>query len=449
MVNEKLFALDGYARGLQKSPRTREALAEIEGDLATEELYTHDVATRVTVTDREIADGVRNERVAISLDWIFTPTDSGVARYQRMLRGSSFDSAYARQLREGATAGDRSLRTTKFDLSMNNPVLSGIVDSLAVGAISLPIHVEDGWYIVRLTDVQTSPIITQTEEVRLREDVHRALVQQKSDRLSDGYVKQMMLDSKPTIERRAFDILQTYLAKTLLPPDSFAHWELANLLARKWGPVEFTDIGPFRSETLVTHARGTFLVSDFLLWYGARSANLHLSIASPKAFFTSLEEYTWRMVRDRLLTQRACAQRFQFRDAVRKQKKWWEEKFLYDLEKNMIGDSIAMDSSKLLEYYAHHEREFRDASGTPQPYRSVTEDVSRAYYSSALTERMLHRLIALKGRYKVSINEAALESLAVDIQNQPNGIDVYAVKKGGTFPRQAFPTIDHGWQAWN
>ena len=45
--------------------------------------------------------------------------------------------------------------------------------------------------------------------------------------------------------------------------------------------------------------------------------------------------------------------------------------------------------------------------------------------------------------------ERALKDLYVDTENDPRAIDVYSVKKGGIFPRPAFPTIDYEWQAWD
>jgi hypothetical protein len=450
MINEKLFALEGYARGLQKTQHTREALAEIEGDLATEELYMQDVASHITVSDEEIADGIQKKKTTLALRWMFSSTESGIATYQKLLRGGSpFDSVFTLQLRDGVRAEDRSLQTTRFDLVMKNPVLAHIVDSLATGTVSLPIHVDDEWYIVQLTGRETSPIMTQTEEERLREDVHRALVQRLSDHRSDQYVNQLVTNENPIIERRAFDIVQTYLARSIVPHDRFVEWRMADLLIKKWGTVDFTRIEPFRDLTIVTHRHGKLTVADFLRWYDARSTGIHLAVSSPQAFFVSFEGFVWRMVRDKLLVQRALKRHLQVRPAVRKQKKWWEEKILYELEKSIIGKSIPMDSSVLREYYLSHQRDYRDDAGNARPYENVKDDVLRGYYASALNERMLHRVLALKTKYNITIDEPALESLPVDSENQPGAIDVYAVKKGGTFPRPAFPSIDYRWQEWN
>jgi hypothetical protein len=61
---------------------------------------------------------------------------------------------------------------------------------------------------------------------------------------------------------------------------------------------------------------------------------------------------------------------------------------------------------------------------------------------------MLHRIVALKQRYGVTIDEKVLGTLPVDSEADPRAIDVYAVKKGGTYPHRAFPSIDYEWQRW-
>src|SRR5260221_528354 len=108
-------------------------------------------------------------------------------------------------------------------------------------------------------------------------------------------VRRSIVGFESTIERRTFDIVQSYLAKNIVPPDRFAQWDMTDLLMKKWGPVDFNNIEPFKNQAIVTYRRGTFKVSDFLRWYDARSANLHLSLSSPRIFFTSLEGYVWRM----------------------------------------------------------------------------------------------------------------------------------------------------------
>src|SRR5579862_3237906 len=155
------------------------------------------------------------------------------------------------------------------------------------------------------------------------------------------------------------------------------------------------------------------------------------------------------MVRDRLLTARAFARGLQRRETVRKQREWWRDKIAYRLAKDAIMDSIPVNDSLLLAYYKEHLRDYRNAKGDTMAFDTSKDDVKKNYYTDKTTERLLHRMVALKKRYPIRVFDANLKSLNVENENDPKAIDVYIAKTGGIFPRQAFPTIDFEWQTWN
>jgi hypothetical protein len=60
----------------------------------------------------------------------------------------------------------------------------------------------------------------------------------------------------------------------------------------------------------------------------------------------------------------------------------------------------------------------------------------------------VHHINALKSKYPVIINHAALNALPTSTEAEPKALDVIIAKKGGTFPRPGFPTIDFDWKVW-
>jgi hypothetical protein len=190
-------------------------------------------------------------------------------------------------------------------------------------------------------------------------------------------------------------------------------------------------------------------VRTFLDWYHLREPYIKLSLASQQGFFQSVEGIIWRMVRDWLLTDRAFERKLHNRTSVRRQKEWWKEKFLYLANKGRIADTIQDSLPLLRKYYEENARNFLDTAGVVKPFDEVREDVWREYSSFELTKRLLHEILRLKQKYGVAINEDALKKVVIDIENDPKAIDVYTVKKGGIYPRTAFPTIDYDWQSWN
>ena len=150
MINEKLLAQDASERK-QVLPLIAPALAEIEGDLATEELYKDDVQSKVKVSGGEIARGIEQSKRHLTLQWIFAPAEEGITRLAATLRtGGSFDSLYLRQGPDSSLASDRSLEATLFQIRMKNPDIGPVADTLKPGYPSAPVKGPDGWYILRV-----------------------------------------------------------------------------------------------------------------------------------------------------------------------------------------------------------------------------------------------------------------------------------------------------------
>jgi hypothetical protein len=449
MIYEKLLAMEGYARHIDASDIARQTLAEVEGDLATEELYKDDVRSKVKVTERETQQGMQEDRLHVAVKWLYASSkDESSRQLQMLMNGISFESVFSMQLKDSVKSDDRSMETTRFRIKLRNPVLAQVIDTLHVGTYSMPVQAPDGYYILKVTDTWTNPIMTESDAAKLHSDIERALVQEKSDSLSDFYVQQLMVGQHPTIIRQPFDILHTYLAGKVLAGEKFSQWKLSERLHERWGIVNEVEITPYEQEVLVQLADNKFTVKDFLAWYHAREYNLRLNGSSPEAFFLSLEQAVWQMVRDRLLMQRALSRGLQRRENVRKQCEWWKDKIVYRLVRDALADSIQENDSLLQTYYAGHQHQYRDTTGKVIPFDKAKDDVRRDFYGDESTKRLLHRILKLKEKYPVEVADDKLKSLEVE-ENDPKAIDVYVVKKGGTFPRQAFPSIDYEWQTWN
>jgi len=450
MIYEKILALKGYAGRLDTTEEARRALAEIEGDLATEELYKDDVRSKVKVTDREVERGIQQEKLHLTVKWLYAGSLEEIRHLRQILEsGAQFDSLVTSQLSDSVKIEDRSMETTRFRLEMANPVFAHVLDTLRYGTASTPINAPDGYYIVKVTDSWRNPLMTESENFKLSSNVERALVQQKSDSLSDLYIQKIMAGENSTIIRKPFDLLQTHIAREILAPEKFADWKLAERLQERWGQLDFMDIAPNEKQELVQFSRHSYTVKDFLVWYHAREYNIRLNVTSPRAFFLSFEQLVWRMVRDKLLTERALDRGLQKRDKVQMQMQWWKDKVVYKLVRGGIADSIHWNDSLLNIYYTGHSRSYRNGNGDLIPFGKAKETVLRDFYSDELTKRLLHRILMLKDMYTVNVRDEELTNLPIDDDFDPKAIDVYAVKKGGTFPRPAFPSIDYEWQVWN
>lgn len=449
MVNEKLLALDAAERGGRSVPEVRRSVSEIEGDLATEELYRDDVLSKVRLSEEAIREAVGSQRIHYSIRWLYASTRAEIENFRRLLaQGISFDSVFALQLGDSITADLRSWEATRFKLKTLRPSIAAVIDTLKPRVASAPVGGPDGWYIVSLHTASIDAITTESEAIKQAEDARRALTQQKADSLSAIYVNAIMLAHNPIIQRKTFDLLSAHLAQSWLPEEIRAPLLGGLSVDHETALGAVADIGRFGKDPLVTMTDRSVTLARFLSWYRDREYVLRLRASSVGAYQTSLQQMVWRMVRDGLLIERAMKRGLTQRESVRTQRVWWEEKALYDLAKRRLADSVVPDNSKLTRYFQDHRHSYRGANGDTLSFDAVKEQVHKDWYAEELSRRLLHRLVSLKRKYAVSIYDEILRGLPAENENDGRAIEAYFAKTGGTFPHPAFPTIDYGWQGW-
>ncbi|MGE5410708.1 MAG: hypothetical protein ACM3MI_07085, partial [Clostridiales bacterium] len=249
MIYEKLLAKEGYSLGVDKSEDLRLILSDIEGDLATEQLYRKTIWDKIKISNTEIEKGVKKEQVLVSLKWIFRPTLMEIEKdYMAIKNGAPFDSIFNRQFSSSTDSiryEDRSMEITRFKLERQNPLLSGIIDTLKAGQISLPIKTKDGCYIVKLDNESRNMIITESDLEKTKHDVEKVLFKERADSLSNQYVNSLLLSAGPVIIRLTFNILKANIAKKILTEDQFVKWDILKNIRPDYPDFNPENITPY------------------------------------------------------------------------------------------------------------------------------------------------------------------------------------------------------------
>lgn len=450
MIYEKLLALDGYSKGLDKSDDVRMMLSDIEGDLAAEEMYKKDIWNNISVSQKEIEEGVKKELVQLELKWIYKPSFEEIKKdYEKILSGTPFDTLFNDQFRMGVKYEDRYLSSTAFSLQKKNPILSAIVDTMKPGSVTPPVKTPDGCYILKFQNEWHNMITTESEMEKLKYEVDRAILKEKADSASDKYVQSLMMKENPVIKREAFNIIKAYLINKFLPPEKYKEWNPEKNILKDYPDFDPSDITPYEKLILVEKKDQSLTIRDFMKWYTTREPYINFNKSSHQAFFMFLQNIVWRMVRDNVLTRLAFSHGFRKSGDVILQKKWWKDKLVYSKMKLDIASSIKIDEDKVKEFYSSYLHRYKDEKGNPKPYDEVKDEVKRDLYSYEYVKKVVNRVLGLKEKIPVNINEDVLNKLPVTDKEDPGAIDVYSVKNGGTFMRQAYPVIDYEWQYWN
>jgi len=432
MIYEKLLALDGYSKNLDKEEEITSLIKDYESDLATEEMFKEDILNKIEISDKEIDTIVSQKQLELDIRWLYIESEDELNSYTNILQSEGqFDSLYQLQFKDSIYLDDRSMKINRYQLGKKNPGLAEIIDTLPVGQVSNPIEADDGWYIFKINNVWQNVITTEAEMMRLRKESVNSLKKKKMDKLSDDYVHKLLLDQNPIIKIQSFNILRAYLGIYNLTKEEYDEWNLSDKLKQALEGLNVTkeNIG---QTILVDMNDGKILLEEFLVWYRNRSQYIKFNKANLQSYSSSVESLVWRMARDELLTRQAYERNFQQTESVLKQSKWWKDKIVYSAVKKDIVESVELE-----------QEEVRYNSVDSLDVNSNEEKIN-----TEITRRLLLKLNELKRKYEININENVLEKINVSEENNPKAIDFYTVKKGGLIPRTPYPTIDFEWINW-
>ncbi|MEG8947121.1 peptidylprolyl isomerase [Rosettibacter firmus] len=432
LINEKLLAIDGYNRKLDTLPEIKNIIHEFESDLATEEMFKQEIQKNISYTKEEIDTIAKQKLIELELKWIYSPNENEIRKiYDSLKAGIDFDTLFYRQFNDTIYYEDRYLKSNRYVLGLKNYELSKIVDTLKVNTFSQPIKAYDGWYILKLININYPLIVSETEQNRIMKEAETAIIKKKMDKLSDAYVHSLMLSAKPVIKRKAFQILRSYLAQYDLSKEVYEKWQFSQILKDALHSYNLSDLNNINNISLVEMNNGNITLEDFLNWFRARSQYIKLDKRSFANYSRSLENIIWLMVRDKLLTEQAKAKGYFEYENVKKQIKWWKDKILYSAVKDELINSIHIEDKEL---------NLSNTNTSKQSYNELIE--------AELTKKMFYKLNELKKKYSVTINEKVLKTINVSEENNIKAIDFYVVKRGNLIPRTPYPAIDNYWKSW-
>lgn len=430
MINEKLLALAGYDENIMEKEPANQIYNEIKADLVTEEMFSKEIASQVQINDSEIEKVIKTKQKEYLIRWLYTRDFSKVEDYLGSFKkGLSFDSLFSLQINDSVHLDDRQLNSSLFDIYQKNPQFAQIVDTLEPGAISSPIHTGDGWYIVKIDNILTNMLTSETEYNKLKYESEQAITQSKLGTLSDKFINNLFANEEPVIKRDPFAVLRSYLGRFIIDPETYKSWELDNKLNDALKNLSLKKGDKFSGLELVVGKTIRIPISDFVIWFRNRENYIKISKNDLQTFSQSLEKYVWMMVRDKLLISNAENKGYDKSDWVSKQRKWWKDKITYSTYRNELANSITINSEE-------------------QKLIAENKKSQSEIMSDELSKKLLHKIIQLKKKYKVKINNDVLNGIKVSDENDQKAIEMYMVKRGNLFPRPPYPAIDKDWENW-
>ncbi len=430
LINEKLLALEGFNEGIMEQDYPKDFLSDIQSDIAAEEMFREEILPKIEIKEDEIEKIIQKKRLEYEIRWLYSENEPSINTFLKQLNaGISFDTLFNSQLNDSVFIYDRQMTSTLFDIYKKNPILAQILDTLKAGTISAPVHTEDGWYIIKTDNISKNLITSETENDRFRSESIDALKQGKMASFSDEFIKRLFDDENPVIKRDAFNILRSYLGKFILAQEIYSEWHLDTKLDSALSNLGLKRGDKYPGITLVSGNNSNYSLDEFIIWYRNREQYIKFVKKNLNDFSSSLENLIWVMVRDKMLAATAFQKGFYNVPWVKKQSQWWKEKIAYSAYKNNLEKSIKLTSNEI--------------QLVKEKKKSQSEILSGKF-----SEKILHKILELKERYKITVNKDILDKIKVSSENDKKAIDMYFIKRGNLIPRTLFPSIDNEWISW-
>ncbi len=419
----------------------------IYGDLITEQLYRKHIWDTVHVTQQQLDRALRESQRQVSFRWLFAKNEAEADSFENRIDSASFNAVYSDV--DSTRGFQRS--TDYFHLRITSPQIFEMMSFAKEGEVSDPVKGPDGYYIFDIDRIAHSPIMTESERTTMSHEITKEIRQHEADIASDRYVNDMLKSVYPIIKWNAFSLLSGSIATKYLPPDKFNGWHMARLLMSEAGPITADQARNMKSTPLIKYKGGTVTLGEFFRCYDLRSTDFDISIQSRDRFMASVESYVWRMLRDKLLVQRAEKEGFGDLPYVKQQMQRWDLKLSYLSLLQHMNSLMQVDSNDVEHFFKDNYEDYRYEQAnkvtgdTTADFLSDYDSARRDYIEYLTRASLLHTKALIERYVKVQEYYFVVDRLVLLPPPKGNPVDAFFFKTGGTFPRKAYPTIDEIW----
>ncbi len=189
MIAEKLLADAAKEKDLEQDSVYQQLMLDMKYKLARDQLYREEVASRVSISDKELRQGIRRALKEIRVSFIFCPADSD-ARFVRSLIHSAKD--FDRLQIDSTYGGRRDTATLVW--GSGDPAIEEAAYSLAKGEVSGVIEAGPGYYILTLDHTATSATYAGMKPDVLQDRVRSTLRSRKEALRLNQYLGEVLHD---------------------------------------------------------------------------------------------------------------------------------------------------------------------------------------------------------------------------------------------------------------
>jgi parvulin-like peptidyl-prolyl isomerase len=238
LVDDEVLIAEAKKRKLDRSAEARSELSRIRVQELLNAFTERHIASAIAVSDEDLKDLYAKINTRIKVRHLYGATKSEAeSLYADVTNGGSFEEIARRvfsdpQLREsGGSLG-------YITIDEMDPQFEAAAYSLRVGEVSRPVKTAQGYSILRVDDVQRNPFLTETEFLRIKENLKAFARKRQYEQALAHYTaalrSQLDLRFNESLVARLFALVRHGWPQTPIETSSqpFAARDLAEKLVR-------------------------------------------------------------------------------------------------------------------------------------------------------------------------------------------------------------------------
>jgi hypothetical protein len=368
MIAEKLLILKARNEGWDNDSLVTIAVREVEKTLVRDELYRKEVQQRITITEQEIAVGMRRALNDMKVYFLYARTKEGAEfLLSQISKGKPLESfSFIKDSLIEFEGPDSAIaRYGDVDVRMEE-----VIYNLKLNETSKPVQLEDGWYLVKLMGKTVTVVVGDKEKKAVRERVQSVIRKRKEQRRMTEYMNSELKGISTDVNARLFKrtvlrIWETAQSKHPYRNDTTMFY------------VDHSIIDSLRT-SLKDSMSMPFVTFPHTAWSLEKAlekiveTNLATLNPSEKKIRVDMEQRLRDLIDQEYLVQTGYKQGLHQSAAVRNDLKVWRDSYLSQFVRNRSEDTVSVSQNDI--------EELR---------RVMRNDTSIINNTSAARERML------------------------------------------------------------
>lgn len=396
LIEQKLFAREAIANGLDKDKSIAGLLTAIKEKEMIKELYRQEVASGVKISEEDYRTAYQRSKKRVRFEFVYTPQPARASIYSTQLRTTALEN-----IQLISPSDEQKGVSPMFSYGDITSELEEVVFDMQPGEVSDPIKIDNGYMVVKLIDGEADKFMSETDFAESKSKIQKVIFERRARKISDEYIYKMLKDQEVKINPPAFYALSEQFSRIVQNKSSDQPFPI--YLSNSELNAAETSLKEMADEVLVTFKGGQFTVEEFLrkLWDTPAAMRPQVNMAP------QLKKAIAVTVRNHYLAQEAYRQGLDKSPEVRYEAEAQSDEILARYYIRKLRDDLTVTAAEVEEF--KHKENFETVS---KRFHGKLDDaaVHGIILDYKLTRQRMIAADSLRAVYTVRVDSALFEA---------------------------------------